>query len=128
MKFFSLYGFKYVDLYIIPLNPKEYTINDMKSLEAHYIKELYTPLNVQREVYISPLQNSDQFYASRQNFNLNSLSKSAVPVYVFKKDNNQKVLYVFSSLTKLKKEFQINISTLDSYINIVTARGRRNTI
>jgi hypothetical protein len=49
-------GFKYVDLYIIPLSPKEYTIHDMKSLEAYYIKELYTPLNVQRKVYISSLQ------------------------------------------------------------------------
>lgn len=115
MEFFSLYGFKCVDLYIIPLNPNEYTINDMKSLEAYYIKELYTPLNVQREVYISPLQNSDQ---SVKNLNLKSLSKSAIPIYVFKKDNLKKVLYVFSSLTKLKKEFQINISTLSSYINI----------
>lgn len=114
MVFFSNYGFKDVDLYIIPLNPKEYTINDMKSLEAYYIRELYTPLNVQRKVYISPLQNSDP---SIPNSSLKSLSKSAVPMYVFKKDDLKKVLYVFSSLTKLKKEFQINISTLDSYIN-----------
>nr|ATI20472.1 GIY-YIG endonuclease [Juglanconis juglandina] len=114
MEFFRDYGFKNVDLYIIPLNPKEYTINDMKSLEAYYIKELYTPLNVQREVYISPLQDTYQFIKHK---NLKSISKSAVPVYVFKKDNLKKVLYVFSSLTKLKKEFQINISTLNSYIN-----------
>jgi len=59
MEFFSNYGFKDVDLYIIPLDSKYYTINDMKSIEAYYIKELYTPLNVQREVYISPLQNSN---------------------------------------------------------------------
>lgn len=38
-------------------------------------------------------------------------------MYIFKKTNLKKVLYVFSSLTKLKKEFQINISTLDLYIN-----------
>lgn len=59
MEFFSHYEFKDVDLYIIPLNSKYYTINDMKSLEAYYIRELYTPLNVQHEVYISPLQNSN---------------------------------------------------------------------
>lgn len=81
MEFFSNYGFKDVDLYIIPLNSKYYTINDMKSIEAYYIRELYTPLNVQREVYISPLQNSNP---SIPNSNLKSLSKSAVPVYVFK--------------------------------------------
>lgn len=38
MSFFRDYGFKYIDLYIIPLNPQLYSINDMKLLEAYYIK------------------------------------------------------------------------------------------
>lgn len=131
MVFFRNYGFKDIDLYIIPLSTKQYTINNMKLLEAYYIKELYTPLNVQREVYISSLHTDQwrekgqtslslslaQAVARPKENNLQSLSKAAIPMYIFNKDNLKRVLYVFSSITKLKKEFQINLTTLSLYIN-----------
>ncbi len=118
MEFFSDYGFKNVDLYIIPLSPKEYTVKDMKLLEAYYIKELHTPLNVQRKVYISPLhEHSGVKGDTTNNGNLESLSELAVPVYVFKKDNLKRVIHVFSSLTKFKKEFQISVSTFRCFLN-----------
>lgn len=92
----------------------------MKLLEAYYIKELHTPLNIQRKVYISSLQPSKQFNQGERN--LESLSDTAIPVYVLKKEkflasHPKRVLYVFSSLTKLKKEFQVDLSTLKPYIN-----------
>ena len=114
-KFFSYYGFKNVDLYIIPLPPKKYSLKDMKLLESYYIKELYTLLNIQRKVYISNLTTEKK---NLGNSSLVILKESAVPLYVFNKDNPKKVLYVFSSLTKFKKEFQINLKTLKPYLNI----------
>lgn len=117
MEFFSVYGFKNVDLYIIPLSPKKYTVKDMKLLEAYYIQELHTPLNVQRKVYISPYTDSGIKGDTTNSGNLESLSELAVPVYVFKKDNLKRVLYVFSSLTQFKKEFQISASTLKGFLN-----------
>jgi len=76
MIFFSNYGFKNVDLYIITLDPKKYSVND--------IKELHTPLNIlslrDRKVYISSLQPSKQFNQGERN--LESLSDTAIPVYV----------------------------------------------
>lgn len=117
MEFFSDYGFKNVDLYIIPLSPKEYTVKDMKLLEAYYIKELHTPLNVQRKVYISPYEDSGIKGDTANSDNLESLSELAVPVYVLKKDNLKRVIHVFSSLTQFKKEFQISASTFKSFLN-----------
>lgn len=56
----------------------------MKLLEAYYIKELHTPLNIlslrDRKVYISSLQPSKQFNQGERN--LESLSDTAIPVYV----------------------------------------------
>jgi hypothetical protein len=66
------------------LDPKKYSVNDMKLLEAYYIKELHTPLNIlslrDRKVYISSLQPSKQFNQGERN--LESLSDTAIPVYV----------------------------------------------
>jgi len=107
-RFFSDYGFRDVDLYIIPLDPKNYVINDMKLLESYYIKELHSPLNIQRKVYI-PSLNHDKQPINDLN-NLKSLREDAIPLYVFKKGDIKRVLYVFSSLTKLKREFQINLN------------------
>lgn len=117
MEFFSDYGFKNVDLYIIPLSPQKYTVKDMKLLEAYYIKELHTPLNVQRKVYISPYEDSVIREDTVNSGNLESLSELAIPVYVFKKDNLNRVIHVFSSLTQFKKEFQISASTLRIFLN-----------
>jgi hypothetical protein len=117
MEFFSYYGFKNVDLYIIPLSPKVYTVKDMKLLEAYYIKELHTPLNVQRKVYISPYGDSVIKENIGNSGNLKSLSDLAVPVYVFKKDNLKRVIHIFSSLTQFKIEFQISASTLRNFID-----------
>lgn len=76
-------------------------------------------MNIQREVYISPLSlnnnnihtdlelNLDTKFIYEENNSLDnkfkSVSKWAIPVYVFKKDDLSEVLYIFSSLTKLKK-------------------------
>jgi hypothetical protein len=117
MVFFSDYGFKNVDLYIIPLSPKKYTVKDMKLLEAYYIKELHTPLNVQRKVYISPYGDSGIKGDTDNSGKLESLSDLAVPVYVFKKDNLKRVIHVFSSLTQFKIEFQISASTFRSFLD-----------
>lgn len=117
MEFFSTYGFKNVDLYIIPLSPKKYTVKDMKLLEAYYIQQLHTPLNIQRKVYISPYAEKVVKGGTANSGNLKSLSELAVPVYVLKKDNLKIVLYVFSSLTQFKKEFQISSSILKNFIN-----------
>jgi hypothetical protein len=117
MEFFSTYGFKNVDLYIIPLSPKKYTVKDMKLLEAYYIQQLHTPLNIQRKVYISPYAEKVVKGGTANSGNLESLSELAVPVYVLKKDNLKRVLYVFSSLTQFKKEFKISSSTFKNFIN-----------
>ena len=122
MEFFCYYGFKDIDLYIIPLSPKKYTVKNMKLLEAYYIKELHAPLNAairrgsQSEVPISS-NNDTEVNGDTANNNSESLSELAVPVYVFKKGDLKRVIHVFSSLTKFKKEFQIGVSTLRCFLN-----------
>ena len=104
------YGFKYIQLTIIPLDTGIYSLKDSRLLEQYYINELNSVLNVQRTVNI-PLENNLPLPLIETN------RDTAKPILIYGPDL-KRVLYIFKSKTALFLEFKFHHVTLDKFLDV----------
>lgn len=104
------YGFKYIQLTIIPLDTGIYSLKDSILLEQYYINELNSVLNVQRTVNI-PLENNLPLPLIETN------RDTAKPILIYGPDL-KRVLYIFKSKTALFLEFKFHHVTLDKFLDV----------
>jgi len=106
MKFLSWYGFKNIRLSIIQLDPKIYSVKDMRTLEQYYIDFLYSVLNVIRSVSLARRNKINRIpYVN------SSLRDKSLPIYVYDSIGSN-LLYIFVSKTILYADFHISHKTL----------------
>jgi hypothetical protein len=116
VQFLADYGFKNIQLTIIPFSYHKFTARDVKLVEAYYISELNSSLNSQKFVYLppEPLESVLPF------INLTNRDTS-VPIFVYGPDLTR-VLYIFNSKTSFYNDFNVHWITLEKYLDITSKK------
>lgn len=110
VQFLANYGFKNIQLSIIPLDPKVYSLRDCRILEQYYLDQLNSVLNVQRFVN-TPDKTNLTIGAVETN------RDAAKPILVYGPDL-KRVLYIFKSKTSLYLEFKLHRVTLVKILDV----------